>query len=1404
MRLAVLGSLQVDEGRTTLSPRDRVVLLALATRPGSEVSIDSLAQTLWGEEPPGTWLKIVQGCVVRLRKALGPDAISTAGHGYRLMLHHDEMDHAHFEDLLVRARRLLTDGEPDRALFVTGQALALWRGVPFEELLDWDPGRVESERLLELRRHAEDLQAESQLRAGHHEEVLAQALRLVAEQPTREERWARLARAQYRAGRQADALATLHRARQMLVDELGLDPGPELALLEESILRQDPELAGSTSPVAAAADCPYLGLVPYDVADADTFFGREADTATCLRRLDDSGVLAIVGPSGIGKSSLARAGVGAALARDGRRVHVITPGAHPATAVEGLGLRSGDVLVVDQCEEALALEPGVRERERFVDRLVAFADTGDGLLVLSLRADRLGELSVHPGLAAHVERGLYLLGALGGDDLRHAIEGSAAQAGLRLEPGLVDLLLHEVEGEPAALPLLSHVLRQTWERREGSTLTVDGYTATGGIRGAVAQTAEGVYRDLTPAGQTMVRELMLRLVSPGSSGEPVPSRVPRRTVTSDRPHAELVDRLVAARLLASDDDTIEVAHESLAVAWPRLRSWLDEDVDGLRILRHLAVSADSWDELGRPDSELYRGVRAARAADWDARAHPALTAPERDFLDASVTLADKEQRSAEDQVRRERRLNRRLRLGLGSVAALLAVAIVAGTVALTSARRADRQAVVADARRLGAEALRSDQLDRSLLLAAAGVSLVDSVDTRTNLLATLDRAPALVRSARSAAEILHLSVNPVTDAVAVMASAGVGLELYDGQTLRRTSPRAKVVGGSVLARPDGQGYAASVSGDLVETGRPPVVLLDRDGSRSASQLAGLPPRYQVLDLGFPRRWYLGFSPDTRWFAASMVHMPEDGRTQTFVWDLRSPGRLAARLELGWVGSAPTPSPDGHTLYSAAYGLDLVPGGKGQLLVTNLPAGTARRALTPADLDVRQLDDVLALSPDGRTLAVGAGLEVVLVDTATLTARAHLSGPGTAQSLAFSRDGTRLAAGGDRLMVWDVTARQPVELLSQAGEVDDATFGHDGTTVYTKTVAGLVQAWDLEGSRRFLPGRTGEASGVLNPWLALSPDGRRIAYTGNGPQLQIRDVASGRLGPVITPSPATQGSYNDVVWHPDSRTVSMSSGDPWVRIWDASTSRLLAERRLAPAPSTEGAAAASFTLDGKHLVVGSTEGRLHVLDARTLSPVREPIVVHPKEGGGSDPADVWNFVTSGDLHTVWLEDAVVDYVTGTVRPMPDLGFPVVNVYPSPDGRRVAVDTGPSGPGLLDATTMTWVSRPAAAQAGLLGYFATTWSDDGSLVASVVDGHLSQWDGRTGRYLGSVTVPADGDADFSDDGRHLLFAGEDGSVLTWDLDPRSWTAAACRLAGRDLSEAEWRTYLPSRPFARTCRT
>ena len=183
--------------------------------------------------------------------------------------------------------------------------------------------------------------------------------------------------------------------------------------------------------------------------------------------------------------------------------------------------------------------------------------------------------------------------------------------------------------------MLSHALRQTWQRREGSTLTVAGYQSSGGIRGAVAQSAEQVYEQAAPERRPMMRDLMLRLVAPNPDGEPVRARVPRRVVATDDDREQLIETLVEARLVTTDDESVELAHEALARAWPRLKEWLDDDVEGQRIWRHVASAADTWDAMGRPDSEVYRGVRLARAVEWRDRSTPDLSRVERDFLEAS-------------------------------------------------------------------------------------------------------------------------------------------------------------------------------------------------------------------------------------------------------------------------------------------------------------------------------------------------------------------------------------------------------------------------------------------------------------------------------------------------------------------------------------------------------------------------------------------------------------------------------------------------------------------------------------------------------------------------------------------------------------------------------------------------
>ena len=392
------------------------------------------------------------------------------------------------------------------------------------------------------------------------------------------------------------------------------------------------------------------------------------------------------------------------------------------------------MLVVDQCEEALAPDVDPGERTAFLAALADIATTGQ--LILTLRADRLGEVSRYPAFAHLVERGLHLLGPMETDALRRAIEGPAEQAGLRLEPGLADLLVREVEGAPGALPLLSHVLRQTWTRREGNTLTVAGYTATGGIQEAVSQSAETVFRGMTPRQQDMLRDLMLRLVTPSDSGDPVRTRAPRRSVAADEEHEAVIESLVGARLLSSDGDTVEIAHEALALAWPRLRSWLDDDVEGLRIMRHLAVAADSWEELGRPPGELYRGPAPGQGRAVAHRKHP-YPHPDRARLPRRVRRAG-----------RGRGASHR---GAGPPRASLQPTAAAGPRGgrrpagggdrrrrprqdrRRPGRPSSRAQSVADARRLGAEALRSSAPDLALLLAVAGTRLDDSADTRNNL-----------------------------------------------------------------------------------------------------------------------------------------------------------------------------------------------------------------------------------------------------------------------------------------------------------------------------------------------------------------------------------------------------------------------------------------------------------------------------------------------------------------------------------------------------------------------------------------------------------------------------------------------------------------------------------------------
>ncbi len=1393
----MLGPLEVDEGRVQLAPRDQVVLEALAARPGETVRAEALAEALWGEGLPPSWSKVVQGCVSRLRRLLGPAAIVTSGSGYRLDLHRDDFDHLRFEDLLQRAGALLTTGEPERARYASGQGLALWRGDPLERLTEWEPGRVESERLVERRRDAEDLYAEAAIRAGRHGDVVGELHRMVAQQPTRERRWGLLALAQYRGGRQAEALATLQRARATLVNEFGLDPGPQLAELEEGMLRQSPALMAEGALPVAPAPCPYLGLVAYDISDAPAYFGREADVTACLHRLDEAGVLAVVGPSGSGKSSLIRAGVAAALVRDGHSAAIVTPGTHPEEVLAQAPDRPGSVFVVDQCEEALALTETSAERQAFFAGLVDFA--ARGRLVISLRADRLGELAAHPEFAHLVEKGLYLLGALGEPELRRAIEGPAMQAGLRLEPGLVDLLVREAQGSPGALPLLSHVLRQTWRRREGDTLTVQGYAATGGVRAAVAQSAERLYREMTPTQQGMLRALMVRLVSSDDSGEPVRTRVPRRTVATDDEHAAVVEQLVGARLVSSDGDTVEIAHESLAVAWPRLRSWLDDDVEGLRIMRHLTVAAESWEALGHPESELYRGVRQARAAEWRRGHDPELTPPERAFLDASAELAETEQRATEEQVRRERRSNQRLRAGLAAVAVLLAVAIVAGTVAKTAADRADQQSVEADARRLGAEALRTPDQDLALLLAVAGTTLHDSPDTRNNLSAVLDRAPELIGIGKTTAA-MQMAVRPDGRAAAITGWE-TGVTIFDTETRKEVARNYDVPLRDVRFNPNGTLLAASVNVST-STGQRrvdpiPLRLLDPQTAALASTQLGGMPTGRVVESAF------AFSNSGRWLAVGFIHpSQEDPETWIRVWDTADLARPVAGFTVPFRGALLV-SDDGTKVYvtddDLVYALDV---GTGHEVESAPQAGG------------------IALSADGATLAVARGRQIALLETERLTMKSVIEEDGTvSEPMMFSPMGDQLAYSlDDTLVVRTLADAGPAGVrLGGLGSMPNGIgFSPDGRTLYSAGGWNLLAyeagdrllVWDLVGDRRVVrsvPVQP-QTDSALTVRTRISPDGQTVAnlvMPDPGPEsfaVQFLDLEAGTRQP---PSPFRESSayFVDLQWRPDGKMVASAQNDQWVDLWDGASGQAADRHRV---PDHNGAVhSVVFSGDSTRLAVGTHRGRVYAVDVRTLKVVGKPVQV--PEG-----VPVQGLATNrdGTRALIWIDRRLqlLDLEVGRVARFVEPGFEVTAWAWSPDGKAVVVvgsDRSQNGHGtvaFLDPDTLA--TRDLFAGPNIAGGWDIQFSPDGGRFATSGSDRVGLWDIHTREYLGSIRAEAESTAGFRNGSTDVLIASRDGKVSIWDPRPDAAVRSACRIAGRTLTEKEWLAYLPDREPRSVC--
>ena len=1412
--ISVLGPLRLDDSTPRLSRRETLVLGALAVAADESLSADQLSEVVWGDTPPASWHKNLQTCVGRLRKALGPEAIETTGRGYQLTLPVDAVDARRFDALATRGHELFELGEADRAAYVLGQALALWRGRPYAELEDWGPGSLEASRLCELHLDAQEWWLEASVQAGRHREILAQAQTLASAAPLRERRWELLALAQYRAGRQGEALRTISRVRRRLVDELGIDPGPRLGELEQAILRQDHELDTPEVRQRPGETCPYRGLMPYDVDDDEGFFGRDRDIRLSRERLEAQGVLAVLGPSGSGKSSLVRAGIVAALRREGQHCDVLAPGRHPVGALPP-PRTSGKPrpLVVDQAEELFSLCHDQPERERFVQLLADHAEVAP--LVLVLRADRMGDVSAHPALARLVERGLYVLPAMSPEDLRAAIGGPARQGGLIVEPGLTDLLVREVESEPGALPLLSHALRETWLRREGRTLTVAGYQASGGIRGAVAQSAESLYGELDPDQRRALHDLLLRLVSPGTEGEPVPTRLPRRQVVTHPAQDELVDRLVRSRLVTSDDGFVEIAHEALARAWPRLRGWLEDDIEGQRILHHLSATAEAWDSMGRPPSELYRGVRLAQALEWQARPHPDLTATEQEFLEAGADLADAEERSADQRARAQAQLIRRLRIVLSGAAVLLVVTLVAGAIAAVQSNRAGRNAaeardaaetarqaaVSADARRVGARAQLTDDISLSLLLAAAGARLDDAPETRVNLLTALAERPQLVRSAPPGGD--HLDYLDVSrDGRWIAASDDqMRMHLYDAATNRllRTYDAGRPTEDDLVwivgaFSPDSNQLAVILA---FQESAEPVRLLDPD-TMSPTMTLDVPGGKPVWGVD------VQFSADGRFLAATMqtdAHAESTG--YALIWDLRSPSSPPVRVPTGTGYEGVALSPDGQTLYTTwpltAY--DVATGrrtwrrdavGRGQPRLDLNAAGTLL-----AVVDATRRHAFLVDASDGATVERLRGHREVVAD------------------IRFSPDGSLVGSvsGDGELIVWDTATGQLQERWDTFDEWG-VGFSPDNDLVYGGGGGdSMLRTWDLSAEDTYLQQTALVGGAEVFAQGAFSPDGQQVAYRWLDDKetgwVRFVDTVSGEATPA-TRLPVNEYPWPLGTWHPQGGRYAAycdldCAKDGTVGVLDSATGELLHE----PRDVVDGEVySLAYVDEGRRLLASDSDGRVHIVDAETLRPRGEPLDLLENLNccatsiGDGSTAMVYESPETGDGSMHW---RVIDVNTGAVQTEGDLDLLAYTSVASPDGSTVAVagDTGEIV--TMDVSTGDEQGRSTGlgAEVFWLGY-----SDDGELLVSgAADGGVSLLDATSLDLLGTVYPPQDGEAvpagaQFVGDSHDVAIASYDGRVYRWETDLDRTIDFACQMAGRNLTMEEWEQFLPAQPYQSVC--
>ncbi len=1170
--------------------------------------------------------------------------------------------------------------------------------------------------------------------------------------------------------------------------------------------------------------CPYKGLNYFDESDADLFVGREALTAELTERVHSlassqaphgARFLAIVGASGSGKSSLLRAGLVPALRWNKKsadwHILMMTPTANPleslasslttdndsviatSTLMDDLSRDSRSLqlftkrvlqteggtrllFLVDQFEEVFASCRSEEGRISFIANLLTAASEAEGpvIVVITLRADFYAHCANYIQLREALAQSQEYIGVMNDNELRRAIEEPARRGRWQFEPGLVDLLLHDVGHEPGALPLLSHALLETWQRRRGRTMTMSGYASSGGVRGAIAETAEAVFTDkFTSEQRAIARKIFLRLTELGDETSAADTR---RRATFDelilKPEQAITTRTVLkaladARLIITNEDSAEVAHEALIREWPTLRGWLEENREGLRLHRQLTEAAQEWIATDRAPDMLYRGARLAQTREWASAYKDEMNPFEHEFLKASIEASEREVTEREEQRARElesaqklaeserqraeeqEHTTRQLRRRAVYLAGAFAIATIMALVAVLLSIQAQTARLIATSREIAAASIGNLEMDpeRSILLALEALSKHHTIEAEDALHQAVQASRIqLVLQASEQGAPISVAVDPTGKRIAT-ASVDEIVKIYDMAT------------GEVLFTLNGHSATYTSDGKRIAT-----VIADgtvKMWDASTGEEIHVPNQ---MDAGFG----VAFSPDGLHLATVVSgDLPK-------VWNAGTGKELV--------------SFPGHTDFVGTASFNP----SGTRLLTASDDGTARVWNATTGEQLLSLSDHQAwvwtavFSPDGKRIATVSGNEAYIWNADTgerlFTLIGHKS---DIYAVAFNPESTRLATGSadQKVKVWDATTgKEIISLSGHTGAIYDVDFSLDGERLVTGSEDGTVRIWDLIPSHELL---TISIPNSSSGQIAFNMDGTRLAMTGENKTVKIWDAQSGTE---LVTLPHSGSMVRDIAFDSRGTRVLTAGDDGMVRIWDTTTGNELG----AISGHTSFINRIATTQDGTHFATTGDDYKAKIWDISLEKLSDTPLLTLDHPGivfAVAFNSDGSRLVTGIQDGTVRLWDATTGKDILILRGHADS---VLAAAFHPNGKSVATAS-------LDGTAKIWNITSGEDLLTLRGHTSEVtsiaYSPDGRRIATASrDGTAKLWDASTGEE--SLTFLGDGsglsDIAFSPDGTRLATGGDNG-VRVYLLQIEDLIALARTRVTRSLTNEECQKYL-----------